>query len=81
MFLLFLFIDPPTIIAHPQGATKTEGDNVTLSCNADGNPLPMISWTKDGFSLDTSGNSRISFSGKNRTLIILNASKRDSGEY
>ena len=81
MVLLFLFIDPPTITAHPQGATKTEGDNVSLSCNADGNPLPIISWTKDGFSLDTSGNSRISFSGKNRTLIILNASKRDSGEY
>ena len=81
MFLLFLFIDPPTITAHPQGTTKTEGDNVTLSCNADGNPLPMVSWTKDGFSLVASGNSRISFSGKNRTLTILNASKRDSGEY
>ena len=81
MFLLFLFIDPPTITAHPQGATKTEGDNVILSCNADGNPLPMVSWTKDGFSLDASGNFRISFSGKNRTLTILNANKRDSGEY
>ena len=81
MFLLFLFIDPPTITAHPQGATKTEEDNVTFSCNADGNPLPMISWTKDGFLLVASGNTRISFSGKNRTLTILNASERDSGEY
>lgn len=24
------------------------GDTVTLSCPADGNPLPVIAWTKDG---------------------------------
>ena len=28
--------------------TVVEGENITLYCNATGNPTPNITWTKDG---------------------------------
>ena len=77
---MFLFIVAPLITTQPQGGPVTEGDNVTLSCNASGNPLPAISWTRDG-SLVSSGDQRISFEARNRRLTITNVSRVDSGEY
>ena len=68
------------ITTQPQGGPVTEGDNVTLSCNASGNPVPAISWTRNG-SLVSSGDQRISFEAGNRTLTITNVSRADSGEY
>ena len=53
---------------------------MTLSCNASGNPVPEISWTRDG-SLVSSGDQRISFDAGNRQLTITNVSRADSGEY
>ena len=52
---------------------------MTLSCDATGNPVPTISWTKDGSPL--SNNSRISLSADNKQLTITNVSRTDSGEY
>ena len=59
--------------------TLTEGGNLTLSCNATGNPVPTISWTRDGSPVDTSG--RISFSENKKELTITDVSRTDSGEY
>ena len=73
--------DKPKITFHPLNETKTEGNNVTLSCNADGNPIPTISWTKNGYPIDTSNNSRISFSVDKKQLTITNVNRTDSGEY
>ena len=56
-----------------------EGENITLSCNATGNPEPSISWVKNGFPINS--NSRISFSQDNKQLTITNISRTDSGEY
>ena len=77
---MFLIIVAPLITTQPQSGSVTEGDNVTLSCNASGNPLPAISWTRDG-SLVSSGDQRISFEAGNRRLTITNVSRVDSGEY
>jgi len=63
----------------PQAVTKTEGGNLTLSCNATGNPVPTISWTRDGSPVNTSG--RISFSENKKELTITDVSRTDSGEY
>ena len=41
--------DQPEIILHPENHTISERDNVTLSCNATGNPEPTISWTRNGY--------------------------------
>jgi len=70
---------PPEITVHPEAQTKSEGENVTLSCKADGNPVPTISWTRNGSPVDESG--RISFSEDKKQLTITNVSRTDSGEY
>ncbi|KAL9951088.1 hypothetical protein ACROYT_G043684 [Oculina patagonica] len=69
------------IIFHPRDTSIPERDNVTLTCNADGNPEPTISWTRNGYPLDTSEDSRITFSENKKQLIITNVKRTDSGEY
>ena len=75
------FTVQPEITAHPQNETGIEGQNVTFTCNATGNPAPTISWTTNGSTHDTSHNSRISFSVDNKQLTITNVNRTDSGEY
>ena len=78
---LFYIADNPEITTHPLSEMKEEGQNATLSCNADGNPVPAISWIRNGFPIDTAGNSGISFSEDKQQLTITNVSRTDSGEY
>ncbi len=73
--------DKPEITGLPPRVAKIEGKNVTLSCYATGNPAPAISWTRDGSPVDTSNNSRISFSDDKKKLTITNVNRTDSGEY
>jgi len=70
--------DKPEITVQPRSVAKTEGDNVTLSCNATANPVPTISWVRDGSPVDSS---RISFSEDNKQLTITDVNRTDSGEY
>ena len=77
----FLIIVAPVITTHPQNVTATEGENVTLSCNASGDPTPTILWTKNGSAVSTSGDPRVSFGVDNKTLAITNVSRSDSGQY
>ena len=80
LFFLFIVRVAPQITTQPQVGSVIEGDNVTLSCNASGNPEPTISWTRDG-SLVSSGDQRISFEAGNRQLTITNVNRTDSGQY
>ena len=75
-----MIIVAPLITTQPQGGPVTEGDNVTLSCNASGNPVPTITWTRNG-SVLTSSVPRISFGAESRELTITTINKADSGEY
>ena len=43
-----LFSVSPTFITKPFNKTVIEGATVTLLCEATGNPIPKIAWTKDG---------------------------------
>ena len=45
---VFLPIVPAAIESSSSSIVETEGSNVTLYCNATGNPTPNINWTKDG---------------------------------
>ena len=56
-----------------------EGQNRTFYCNATGNPLPAISWKKDGHSIGN--NSRISYSAESNELRIINVYRTDRGKY
>lgn len=76
----FLIIVALVITTQPQVEPVTEGDNVTLSCNASGDPLPTITWTRDGSVLNSSV-PRINLGAESRELTITNISRADSGEY
>ena len=76
----FLIAVRAEIVSHPQAnVTKEEGSELTLFCNATGNPAPIILWTKDGSPINN--NSRIRFSIHNRLLTISNVNRTDSGHY
>ena len=75
-----LFItDQPEFFEYAQNETKTEGDNVTFTCNATGNPAPAFRWTKIGSVLTTG--SRISLSSDGKQLTLTNVTREDSGQY
>ena len=77
----YLFVDRPEITLCPLNATEAEGYNVTLTCNAIGNPEPNVSWTVKGRHMGISYNPRISFSQDKKKMIITNLRRTDSGEY
>ena len=51
------------------------GDNVTLFCNATGNPEPSISWTIDGLTVNTTLHPRIILTSDNKQLTVRNVSR------
>ena len=67
----------PTFTTHPQSPTVREGDNVTLFCNATGNPKPSITWTIDGLTLNDTVHPRISLSSDNKKLTVKNVNRTD----
>ncbi|CAH2311914.1 hemicentin-1 isoform X2 [Pelobates cultripes] len=56
-----------------------ENDGVTLSCEAVGNPVPQVTWQKDGLPLLEDTNHQISLGGQH--LHITNTTITDSGRY
>ena len=75
----FVFTEKPSITTDPQGDTVREGENVTLFCNATGDPVLTISWTRRVSLVTTSA--KFSFSDDNKKLAITNVNRTDSGEY
>ena len=81
-YFSFLIIVAPEITTHPQNATKTECEDVTLYCNASGNPATTISWIKNGSLLDTEADdSNITFGAENKSLTIICVMREHSGQY
>ena len=80
LIVCILIVVPPQISTQPQGGPVTESNNVTLSCNASGNPVPTITWTRNG-SVLTSSVPRISFGEESKELKITSINRADSGEY
>lgn len=66
LFLCF-FEDAPSVDVYPTSSVVTEGQNVTLSCNASGKPYPLLTWTKVG------GLGQVW--SQTSTLIVNNASR------
>ena len=72
LILYSLFTDPSVIGSRVINQVIVEGNNVTLHCNATGNPAPNISWTKDG-------SPTILFQGER--YDVVNITRQASGDY
>ncbi|MEQ2298224.1 Protein turtle B [Ameca splendens] len=76
--LFSLSTAPPSFIATPpQYVEAKEGGSTLLSCSAQGNPKPMISWLREGEELAT--NSK--YSVHDGSLTILGITRDDRGAY
>ncbi|XP_066533975.1 hemicentin-1 [Hoplias malabaricus] len=72
---------PPSILNQGglQDVRVKEGQNVTLTCEATGNPVPEISWLKDGQAVVQ--NARLQVMSHGRFLHISEAQVVDTGRY
>ncbi|XP_044055859.1 hemicentin-1 isoform X2 [Siniperca chuatsi] len=68
----------PTIIVEPVETVVDAGTTVVLNCQAEGEPTPMIQWSRQGRPL--LGNDRFS-ALSNSSLRISSAQKEDTAEY
>ncbi|XP_066262767.1 neogenin isoform X2 [Euwallacea similis] len=73
---------PPTFIAKPRYIVAIEGQNVSLDCAANGNPIPTITWLKDGRAIDMNYlDGRFSQVGSTSSLRITRIQEQDAGTY
>ncbi|XP_053341492.1 hemicentin-1 [Clarias gariepinus] len=72
---------PPSIVNEGgiQDVRVKDGQNITLSCEVTGNPVPEITWLKDG--QPVLGEERLEVMSHGRFLHINNAQVLDTGRY
>ena len=77
LFISFvlLIVSPKAILASNTLMVE-ENQNVTIACNATGQPKPSVTWFK-AFSSLPKGRTRLA----NKRLIIYNVEKKDRGTY
>ena len=68
-------LSAPAIIGPPNPVSALEGSNVTFTCEAEGNPIPKITWSFNG----RSKSPRYKLIGENG-LIMYQIQKDDHGE-
>uniref|UniRef100_A0A671TAB3 Neural cell adhesion molecule L1 n=1 Tax=Sinocyclocheilus anshuiensis TaxID=1608454 RepID=A0A671TAB3_9TELE len=61
---------PPVITAQPESVTTFSADDITLTCEAIGNPPPTFRWMKDGVEFDPSKDPELSVSRDSGTFSL-----------
>ncbi|XP_071965528.1 peroxidasin homolog isoform X2 [Antedon mediterranea] len=69
---------PPTFEVTPSDLTIVTGGTVELLCSAQGEPTPVITWSKDGVQITPSAKFLIS---NNHKLVITDVGRVDEGRY
>ena len=66
---------PPRITVAPVRKSEVDaGQNLMLTCNADGDPKPKVTWTKDGVPQNQ-------FNSVGSALHLINIQGKDVGSY
>nr|XP_039320734.1 peroxidasin-like protein isoform X5 [Saimiri boliviensis boliviensis] len=68
----------PVFIQRPQDTSVEVGKNINISCHAQGEPQPIITWNKEGVQITESGKFHVDGEG---TLTIYDAGHLDQGRY
>ena len=66
---VFPIIDPPMLTTKPVNQTVREDSVVEFHCSATGNPVPKITWIKDGRAM------------KNGDALSFTVNRNQSGQY
>ena len=75
VFFLVVFSAPPSITGVADEKADVQiGKDLTLTCNASGDPHPNIAWTKDGVPASQ-------FNASGYLLHLVNIQKKDAGSY
>ncbi|XP_069163060.1 hemicentin-1 isoform X2 [Procambarus clarkii] len=69
---------PPVIMYAPEEMTVLELNTVTLTCVAEGDPVPATTWIKEGHSVHSSDRVHLMDNG---SLVIDSSQASDAGEY
>ncbi|KAJ8380348.1 hypothetical protein SKAU_G00011260 [Synaphobranchus kaupii] len=72
-------LDPPSLQIWPVMVTAPLGSEVRFQCQVSGNPLPSITWSKQGWSVLTGG--KVTIGVKNATLYLSSVKSYDEGLY
>ncbi|VDN96274.1 unnamed protein product [Rodentolepis nana] len=76
--LRFVVESKPQLVKMPSNISSSLGEIVTLECQAEGHPTPIISWYHDNASVKMSATHSIIHNG---SLRIVGVSEKDEGLY
>ncbi|KAJ6655088.1 hypothetical protein lerEdw1_005992 [Lerista edwardsae] len=71
----------PRFLTRPKAFVVSMGKDATLSCQIIGNPIPLVSWEKDKFPIETGKRFKMVEDGDLYRLTIYDLSLEDSGQY
>ena len=77
MLFLFLLTEQPSATINPPSINYQARDNVSITCQVTGFPVPSILWYKEGILLEFDERRKPDDS----SLTISNAQLSDAGEY
>ena len=91
-FFLCVFYSLPAVFQvisqHPQDTNVTRTENLALVCEADGFPVPNITWTHNGTIINPETSDSVIITEKismdvqkTSTLTVSNTTSRNSGHY
>ena len=78
IFISFLVMFVPVlemIGSGKENVTAVEGDDALLVCEAEGNPIPWVTWTASNGTVLQDG------TGPDTNLTLYNVTRSDSGTY